>query len=245
MRIPLISSIIDWFYQIDLFYTKKEEKKKESFIPLKHNNNWWKWFEKNQIMKTLVIEIDESYKMFVTIIKELDQMNINKSHQILSESNLRNTDHYINLNKKQINIAQATLYNEIKNYESKNENKSAELSTIYSKLEEIKNSAMWINSYIRSNQDSLRGYSNFNEKLKEFHKPEYDYKANNKKRDKIWSKGIKESFNVDKKAYYEIANRILNTIKAIEVKYDEIAELLEQYRVEQFKPIQMWSFLFP
>ena len=104
---------------------------------------------------------------------------------------------------------------------------------------------MWINSYLRSNQDSLRGYSNFNEKLKEFHKPEYDYKANNKKRDKIWSKGIKESFNVDKKAYYEIANKILNTIKAIEVKYDEIAELLEQYRVEQFKPIQMWSFLFP
>jgi hypothetical protein len=234
MRIPLISTIIDWFRP------KKEEE--TSFIPKKYLQIWWKWFEENQVMKTLVIEIDESYKILQNTIKELDQMNINKAHQILSESNIKNVDHYIHLTKKQINTAQATLYPEIKKVK-RDDYTPKELSTTYSKLEEIKTNAMWINSYIRSNQDSLRTYSNFNEKLKEFNKTEYDYKTN-KKRDKIWSKGIKESFNVDKKAYYQIANRILNVIKGIEVKYNEIAELLEQYRIDQVKPVLMWSFLF-
>ena len=249
MRVPIISSIIDWFYQIDLFYTKKEEENKESFIPVKYLQIWWKWFEQNPIMGQIVEKTDYSYEEFNFIKRKLDNLKINQAHKILDYIGYINdpelsATHPFKESNSRINNAQKLLYEEIKIYEGKNKRKSSELSSAYSRLEEIKNSLKWCDAYLKSNLDALKSYSNYYEKRWETRNLEYD-KNKSRRAEKLWKKGIKESFNVDKKAYYEIANKILNTIKAIEVKYDEIAELLEQYRVEQFKPIQMWSFLFP
>ena len=243
MRIPLISTIIDLF---------KPKKQKFNFNQLNSTLYWQISIGLGEFVNIIGISHDD----FCKLTKNLDNLNIHKSHKILSKLNKDNL--IINQNNciTKINEGQALLIKALKDQKEKNTNSKLpkKISQIYNNLEEIKNSLKWIVIYFESNLDALRGYSNFNEKsatlskiMDEIYnaKSERVRKKATKYKEKLWKEGIKESFNVDKKAYYEIANKILNTIKAIEVKYDEIAELLEQYRVEQFKPIQMWSFLFP
>ena len=229
MRIPLISSIIDWFYQIDLFYKKEENRR---LIPDDYRQTFIKWMD-NRTIQELIESLQHVHKNIDQLNQKIQKLDINRSHIILNHININQIHEAAKLLKINTEVAKSILFQEIQKYEE--DKKPKELSQVYEILTNIKTSTEWADIYFEQNKEQLRVYSNFNEKDKIYWAKIQAAKDTIKKKDELYNYSIKELFNVDKERYYEIANRIIIVIERIETDLYKIIDILYVFRISQLK----------